>query len=491
VAKSVRKSLFWQAYNVAGMATIQIVYYAILARLLDPKDFGIIAIANSFINFATLFSQIGMGPALIQHKNPSSRHISTSFFTNIGFGSLLYVLTIVLAFPIAMFFESEDLLKVLPVLSLSFIFSSVASSSISLIQRAMNFRYMFLAENVSYLIGMVVGVILAFNGYEVWSLVYGTLVYQFCLMLIVLWKTRIKLSFGWSKKEFNELFHFGAGLTLIRVNNYLTNSGVNLLLGKLMPLNILGIFERSFRIMMIPGKMLGDVIDKVMFPAMSRKQDDNHALTSMYERNLSYSLLITIPLGIWLSLNTEMVVLVLLGDQWLDAIPALRVLFIAVPFRVTIRLTDSVIRAKGLVYKSAGRKFLYTLVLFISLYFGSFRGLEGLSWVILLTSVFQYLNMSSLAVSGIGMSWAVQWRPFMKAIPAVLIFSLPAAIILGLISTELLVMMMLKAAISLVVGLFSVMLFYRFFPSVLGSSVSELLAPVVVMAKSKLGIKLK
>lgn len=473
------------------MATIQIVYYAILARLIDPKDFGLIAIANSFINFATLFSQIGMGPALIQHKAPSNKHISTSFFTNLGFGLALYLLTIVLTTPIANFFESELLEKILPILSLSFIFSSIASSSVSLIQREMNFRYMFIADNVSYLMGVCVGIALAFQSQGVWSLVYGTLVYQLCLMIIVLFKTRIKLQFGWAKKEFGELFHFGAGLTLIRVNNYLTNSGMNLLLGKLLPLNILGIFERSFRTMMIPGKMLGDVIDKVMFPAMSRRQENNEELTRMYERNLSYSLLLTISLGIWFSLNSEMVVLVLLGEQWLPAIPALEILFIAVPFRVTIRLTDSVIRAKGLVYKSAARKFAYTLVLFASLYFGSEYGLIGLSWVILGTSIFQYVNMSTLAVSGIGMPWAVQWRPFKTAFPSVILFVIPAYLLAFLVPTEGLILKIVMAITGLILGVLSILASYRLIPALLGRSAVNLIDPIADIIHSKVGLKLK
>ena len=205
------------------------------------------------------------------------------------------------------------------------------------------------------------------------------------------------------------------------MNNYLTNSGVNLLLGRLMSLDVLGLFERSYRTMMIPGKLLGDVIDKVMFPAMSQLQDDEEVLTKMYERNLSYSLLITLPLGLWLSLHAEWIVEILWVHNGSNH-TALEVLFLAVPIRVTMRLTDSVIRAKGLVYRSAARKFLPC---------GSLP--DSTRAVIrvdrLGASIFQYINMSSLAVQRMHMSWAVQWRPFLQSMPTVVLFLLPSLLL--------------------------------------------------------------
>jgi PST family polysaccharide transporter len=432
-----------------------------------------------------------MGPALVQHRKPEAIHISTSFFSNLAIGIVLYVVVIFSTESISSFFNSEDLIGILPVLCFAFVFSSVANSSVSLIQRDMNFKYLFIAENVSHLIGMAVGVVLAVLDFGVWSLVYGTLVYQFLQMVLVLFKTRIQLSPGWSKSIFMELFHFGAGLTLIRVNNYFTNSGVNLLLGKLLPMNVLGIFERSYRTMMIPGKMLGDVLDKVMFPAMSREQDNNDSLTAMYQRNLSFSLILTLPLGIWLSINSEAIVLLLLGNNWLEAVPVLQVLFMAVPFRVTMRLTDSVIRAKGLVYLSAWRKFLYTIFLFVALYFGSKFGLYGLSWTILIASALQYLNMSSLAVSKMKMPWSTQWKPFMEAVPMSLLFTLSAFAFNVLTPGDALYLRLIFASMGLVSGLFLVLLFYRFWPRVLGESAQALLLPVHKMVKKRTGIKLK
>lgn len=476
MARSIKRSVFWQGSNVAGIAIIQIVYYALLARILSPDDFGLIAIAQSFLNLATLFSQVGMGPALVQHRNPSDAHLSTAFWAHCGLGLLLYLLTYICAPTIGSFFDSEALVAILPILTIGFLFSSASASSLSMIQRSMDFRYLFIAENVSFLAGMSTGLSLAYSGYGVWSIVYGSLVQQAMMLLFSVYRIRIPLGVAWSPSAFKELFHFGAGLTLIRMNNYLTNSGINLLLGRLMSLNVLGLFERSYRTMMIPGKLLGDVIDKVMFPAMSKLQDEEEALTKMYERNLSYSLLVTLPLGLWLSLHAQWIVEILLGAQWLETIPALEILFLAVPIRVTMRLTDSVIRAKGLVYRSAARKFLYTLVLFAGLYWGSDHGLIGLSWVILGASVFQYINMSSLAVQRMQMSWAVQYRPFLQAVPTVVLFLLPSLLIPLWMEPGTFGLRSAFAGSSLIIGTAIVLAAFRWWPSLLGGRMNDLLS---------------
>ena len=476
VAKSIKASIFWQGSNVAGIAIIQIVYYALLARILSPEDFGLIAIAQSFLNLATLFAQVGIGPALVQHRNPKNAHLSTAFWSHCGLGLLLYVLTIISASSIGSFFDSDALAAILPILTIGFLFSSASASSLSMIQRSMDFRFLFIAENISFLAGMSTGLSLAYSGYGVWAIVYGTLAQQATMLLFAVYRIRIPLGVAWSASAFKELFHFGAGLTLIRMNNYLTNSGVNLLLGRLMSLDVLGLFERSYRTMMIPGKLLGDVIDKVMFPAMSQLQEDEEILTKMYERNLSYSLLITLPLGLWLSLHAEWIVEILLGTQWMQTIPALEVLFLAVPIRVTMRLTDSVIRAKGLVYQSAARKFLYTVVLFAGLYWGSNQGLIGLSGVILGASIFQYINMSSLAVQRMHMSWAVQWRPFLQSMPTVVLFLLPSLLLTLWMEPGTFGERSVCAGSSLITGIAILVAAFRWWPSLLGSRMNDLLS---------------
>ncbi|MBI1315891.1 oligosaccharide flippase family protein [bacterium] len=491
MGKGLRNSLFWQLYNVLGLAVIQLVYYAVLARILDPRDFGLMAIANSFVNFAQLFSQIGMGPALIQHRDPSARHISTSFYVNLGVGLVLYAATALGAGGIAHFFDSPELVGILPILCLSFILSAAASSSMSLIQRAMDFKYLFWVENLSHLIGMGVGVVTALTGSGVWSLVYGTLAYQFVQLAIVLSRTPLRLGAGFGQAEFRELFHFGAGLTLIRINNYLTNSGLNLLLGKLMPLNMLGVFERSYRIMMIPGKMLGDVIDKVMFPAMSRIQDENERLVGMYERNLSYSLLLTLPISVWLAIHAEPVVLLLLGSEWTEAIPTLGILFLAIPFRVCIRLTDSIIRAKGLVYRSALQKFLYTVVLFSALIGTARWGLSAVAWTILATSVFQFFNMSALAIRRVGMDWAVQYRPFLPSLPLMAVFAASGVLLQYGLQGSGLWRGLLAASLSLILSAGVVLVLYRVAPRWLGEPACEILDRLAKLIRKKTGIRIK
>jgi len=427
--KGLRNAFAWQISNVLVFSGLQLSYYAVLARLLSKSDFGIIAIANVFVNLAVLLSQIGLGPALIQRKDVSKIHISTTFYTSVFISIIIYAITYYTAGFFGRFYEVPILNDIIRLLTLSFVFSALGSTSLSLLQKRMKFNRLFYVEIGSAVIGMTIGIISALMGSGVWSLVYGTLSMQLTRITLAWIFSPINILVEPGKKELSELFHFGFGLTLVRINNFLSTSGLNFMLGKLLTIADLGVFERSYRIMMIPGKMLGNSIDRVMFPAMAKIQDEAERIKAFYEKNLTFALSLTLSASIWLAFYAKPVVLILLGPKWLDAVIPLRILFLVLPFRITVRMTDSFIRAKALVYASAFRKLLANLFLFGLVFFSVKYGLTAIALAILIVSIFQYFNMINLAKKYTGLSFNIYFKPFIDALPMALMMLIPAFVV--------------------------------------------------------------
>lgn len=427
--KSLKKAFAWQISNVVLHAVLQLVYYGILARLLSKTDFGIIAIANVFVNLSVLLSQIGMGPALIQRKNVSQTHITTAFYVSFIISIFVYGITYFTSGIFASFYEQPQLKEIIQVLTLSFVLAAFGSTPLSLLQKRMQFNRLFYVETIAGVFGMGIGIVAAILGYGVWSLVYGTLFLQFLRSLLAWIYAPVNLRIKPGQKEFSQLFHFGFGLTLVRLNNFLSISGLSFILGKMLPMATLGVFERSYRIMILPAKMLGNTIDRVMFPVMSKMQDDENTIKSFYKQNLTLALSLTLATSLWLSLYAKQVVLVLLGSKWMDAVVPLQILFLVLPFRISVRMTDSFVRAKALVYYSAFRKLIFNLVLFGLVIYSVRYGLTGIAIAILVASVFQYFNMIQMAAKYTNLSQSIYYEPFVKAFPIALLLFVPSLLI--------------------------------------------------------------
>ena len=231
-----------------------------------------------------------------------------------------------------------------------------------------------------------------------------------------------------SKKHFNDLFSFGAGMTLIRFNNYLNSFGFQSLIAKLVPLSALGIFERSYRIMIMPASYLGGTVDRVMFPGMSKFNDNDEKLYSYGKKMLRIVNVIMVPSTALFILYTKEIVTLLLGSKWMDAVLPLRILFLSLPFRISVMMCDSVIRAKGKVYKAAYRKFLYTITLFLGVSIGSVWGIIGICIATSAAAIFNYFNMLSLVKKIFKTDNTIFFDPFiepLKLVFFVLLFTAP------------------------------------------------------------------
>lgn len=390
------KTGIWQVLNTVVVLLSQIVANALLAREVSPEEFGLMAITNAFVNFASFFSEAGMGDALLQRKVVEPQHKNAALYFSVLVSGLLYVILYFTAPWIADFYKKPELVEILRVLGFSFILLSLGSSSLNLMQKNFNFKQVFFSDSLSLLVSNILGVTLAYMGYGVWSLVWSILFYNAARLVMVWILEPIPLKLGATLRHWKDLAGYGAGLTLVRLNNYVSGFGIMLEIGKLVSIAMVGAFERSYRYTNLPVRYIGDMLQRIMMPFMAKMQDEDDKLYTFFYRGLSFSNSMLVPISIFGLVFCEPIVVILLGKTWSNAIIPMQILFLSLPFRITTKVSDALMRAKNLVYRNAGRKFQYVIVLCVGIYIGWLfdkNGLIGISTAVTLASVFNYVAM--------------------------------------------------------------------------------------------------
>lgn len=393
------KTGIWQVSNTVVVILSQIVANAIIVRYVSKQEFGVMAITNTFINLASFISEAGMGDALMQRRDVEAQHKNAALYFSFLFSCLLYLILYVSApyissfYPDALVNNEPVLIPALRVLGLSFIFLALGSSSLNLLMKRFNFKTVFFSDSLTLLLSNVLGVVLAMNGWGVWSLVYSILFYNIARLVMVWIFEPIPIFLGAKLRHWKDLFSYGVGLTLVRFYNFVSGFGIILIIGKLIGTEQTGVYDRSYRITNIPVRYLGDMIQKIMMPFMVKINDQEDKLYAFFYRGMSLSNALLVPISVFAIVFCQPIVTILLGHKWESAVLPMQILFISLPFRITTKVADVLMRAKNLVFKNANRKLQYIIVLCAGIVLFSKWGIVGITAAVTGAAIFNYVFM--------------------------------------------------------------------------------------------------
>lgn len=421
------KGMFWVAWGSGATAILKLVVLVVLTRLLSPPDFGVVSAALIVIFFSLNFSQLGLGPALVQRPELEPRHVSTALVASTGFGLVVAGLIWVLAPVFAAFFRMDHLTPVVRVLALMFPIKGASTVAENLLQRELRFRLLSNVDVFSYGVGYGgVGITLALLDWGPWALVGAQMAQTALRALIVLREIPPVLRPGPDWRSFRELLGFGVGYSTATIGVILANQADNLVVGRWLGAAALGLYSRAYQLMSVPTALLGDVLDKVLFPTMARVQDDSHRLASAYLQGTAILALLTLPAGVVAAVLAPDLVAVAFGSRWEGLVSPFQVLALGMMFRTSYRMSDSVSKATGRVYRRAWRQALYAVLVFLGAFVGRFYGLTGVAAGVLLALFLNYLLMAHLSLS-VGQ---ISWRRFAQVqLPA-----LRSALLLGAVT---------------------------------------------------------
>ena len=408
--KSLTQQTFSGTLYLMSSGGVQVVLkigvLAVLARLILPADFGLMGIALVVIEFSKLFSQMGVGPCIVQRRNLDDKLLSSAFSLSLLVGLLFSGLLVLTAPVIEFFFRMTGLTTVLRYVSIVFLVNAITVTAQALLQRAMKFRVIAGIEVVSYAAGYgIAGIALAYMGYGIWALVAANLAQAVLAAALYLIAQPFPKKLSLHLPSCRELLYFGFGFTLSKICNFLAIQGDNLVVGRTLGAVALGIYGRAYNFMVMPSSLFGNALDRSLFPAMARVQDNRSQLARAYLSGTGLIALIALPVSILMVLLAPEIIMVLLGPAWMAAVDPFRILACSLLFRMSYKMSDSLARATGAVYRRAWRQLVYATLVFIGAYIGHFWGLPGVAAAVAVALITNFLLMGQLAIQLTGISW--------------------------------------------------------------------------------------
>lgn len=338
----------WSTLARVLQQAAQILFSVLLARLLLPEDFGLLAMVFVFSGFAGSLADFGFRSALVEKQHLEDRHLHSVFWLTITLGAALTAVFILLSPYIAVFYNQPLLKPICQLLAFGYVFASSGIVPCAVLQRRMDFDRLAKIEIVVTFLSGAAAVCLALLGWGVWSLVIQGLGAG-CIRSVMLFvSSRWHPHFTFDPGAVKELLHYSVNLGGFGVVNYWARNGDNLIIGKLLGAVALGIYDRAYALMLLPITQIISVVSDVMFTALSSIKNDKARVRGVYLRAISVIALISFPMMIGLFVVAEPFIASVYGAKWMAVAPILQILCV-------VGLLQSVIGPTGWIYTSQGR----------------------------------------------------------------------------------------------------------------------------------------
>ena len=323
--KAVVSGLFWRIMERTGAQGVTFLVSIVLARLLEPKVYGTVALVTVFITILQVFIDSGLGNALIQKKDADNLDFSSVFFFNITVCVLLYIGMFFAAPLIANFYDDSSLVPVVRVLSLTLIISGVKNVQQAYVSRNMQFKRFFFATLGGTIGAAVVGITLAYLGFGVWAIVsqhlFNAAVDTLILWITVKWRPELKFSF----QRLKGLLSFGWKILVSTLIDTVYQDLRQLLIGKVYTPSVLAYYNQGKK---IPSMIISNIdtsINSVLFPTFSKVQDDKNRVRSMMRSSIKVSTYLMAPVLIMAAACADPLVRIVLTEKWMPCVFFLRV----------------------------------------------------------------------------------------------------------------------------------------------------------------------
>jgi O-antigen/teichoic acid export membrane protein len=347
LGKRIVSGVGWTLAGSIAVRLMQLLVTVVLARILPPSAFGLFALGQMIVIALTLFRELGFGQALIYHKENIQRDAETTFVLSSAFGILAWACVYVTSPLIASVFGGSSLIWPLRIMSLSVTLTAFSTVPSTLLEKELRFRRRALPEFALGITYAIVSITLAVYGFGVWSLVYGYLA-STAASSIVMW-----LVAGWKPVV---SFHLDSAYRTLGFGKYLMASSMlgliffytdNASVGRWLGVTALGFYNLAYTVCNLPATNISNMINKVMYPAYSKLNDNIAAMRSAYISTVKSIALISFPIAAWLALAPGDFVRGFLNDKWLPAIPLFRILAFYGMFRSIGATAGSVFMAVG------------------------------------------------------------------------------------------------------------------------------------------------
>lgn len=312
----------WITISQIVKILIQIISLTVLARLLQPHEYGVMAMATVIINFALIIRDLGTSSVIIQRKTLTIKLKSSVYWLNVMMGCGIGLLIIIFSPIISSLFHTNQLTLILVFLAFNFPIANATSVQQALLERESKFKLLAGIEIKSSCLGLFIAIVMAYSGFGVYSLVVQSLVINI-LSSMQLWRLSTwKPDFTFDKADIASVFSFSGNLSVFNIINYFSRNADNIIIGHLFSATVLGAYSLAYRIMLFPIQSMTLIANRSLFPIISRKQDDLIQIKKLYLHVITVIASITAPMMSSLAILRVPFVDLVFGSNW-DSIPIL------------------------------------------------------------------------------------------------------------------------------------------------------------------------
>ena len=417
--------LLWVALATVASKSLSLLRKLILARLLVPGDFGLIGYASLTIGVLELFKELGFSSALIYRKEDIEEAANTTFVAVLVSSVFLYGLAWGTSPLIAGFFRNDALVSVLRVLSITLILSAISQVPLTLMAKGMGFRKKVIPQIIAGFVGTTVSIILALNGYGVWSIVYGQLIIS-AMMAILVWffyPWRPTFVFSWSVAK--DLWNYGRHIIGSQIMVFFITNIDDAFVGRLKGDAALGTYTLAYELSNLPATHLSRIVGQVMFPAFSRVQSDLTRLREAFFRSVKFVALAAFPIAMITMVFAADFIDVAYGKKWALTVVPLQLLTVYGLARAIAVNMGNVFKVGGkpkwLVYIASLRLAVMAICLYPVTKYRGVIGVSALSAVVAVIDFFLSVYLTNRIVQA-------SWKRYARLLVPMLLTSVATAL---------------------------------------------------------------
>lgn len=388
------KNIYWAFVNQIGSQTINVLLSLILTLFLSPTEFGVFTMIILFTDFTYILSNLGFGQALIKKTNPTKEDLNTVFWINILTSIFFSILIILLAKPIANFYNNPQLEKFIYFIPIGYIASSVGLVSQFMLIKQINYKVIFKIYLFSRLIAGSVAIYLAYVGFGVWSLIVQHIFTSILIAALSLYFYFWIPNFLFSKKSYLHFKNFSFNVFGNETLTYIMDNIDKGIIGKFLSGASLGLYSRAFSLTMLPVNNFPKVIDKFLFPYLSSQENNLEKLSKLYLKWFSVLAFVIIPFMFLFAFISEDFVKIIFNENWYELIPIMQVLSIAGLIISFIEINNSFF----LILNKANILFKINIISRLLIVIGIFIGLQwdifGVALSLVLTNCIRLIIIS-------------------------------------------------------------------------------------------------
>lgn len=412
----------WNLISQLAKLSSQFINLFVLSRILAPSDYGLMGMVYVVTNFGLLLKDMGTTAAIIQDKQITASKIEAVFWFNIFVGIFLFLIVTLSSSFIAAFFSQPALKEFLVISALIFPISSLTAVHQALLEKESKFNIVARIELISILVAVIVAVAMALNGYGVYSLVIQAILTVLLTSLQLLFSFKWKPVFSFDYSEFKTLFIFSSNMTGFQIVTYAFRNLDTVVIGKFFGPATLGFYSIASKIMLLPIQNISWIAARSLYPVMSKSQEDNEYLKSLFLKTLGFIAFFTAPTMVGIFVLKEEFINLILGSKWVPVAEMLGYLAPVGFFMSILGILTTVLMAKGKANFLLLTSSLAAVIHFICFYFGMrLAGINGLICGYLIATLLSALLPLSLVFKLLDIKPA-EWLIIVMRIIAIALF---------------------------------------------------------------------